>query len=470
MILRFRGLAGRVLRFLLPSATPRQRAPELPPAGSVPGSAAQRAEPAELSTMVAPPSPQAPPSRAPRSDLAVVIGLDFGTYSTKVVLRRRGEQQGTVVRVEPPVEGYPTFASPSLVRVSDDAISFGGEALAGRLGALFSSLKLDLLGGFNDVHQDWPTPDLLAALYMSWVLRRVKAYIDARYGEEGAKVLLNVAAPMDHYESAALKSRYLRIVRAAWESVYGAEPVGVEQGLSLADAVHRFAPWLAEGTVPDPTVRAYEVLPETIAPIVSLSRDPRMDPGMYLIVDMGAGTTELSIDYVEAPGGDQNVLCYYDEWVRLGAEQLQNPSVAEDGDHLIREFLRAVRRTWGEGYEKDARNHAARHRWKQLSILLAGGGTFRSDVLTTIRSNRRAVMHAFAPEDVTYSVLRHAPCDIDFGPGEGPNPPDASLLAVANGLAFPRMQWPVVYPPSDVPDLEGTPQRERGDPLWYLER
>lgn len=67
MIVRFRGLAARLLRSLLPGARARHRAPELPPGGPALRSAAPGAESAELSAMVAPRSSQAPPARAPRT-------------------------------------------------------------------------------------------------------------------------------------------------------------------------------------------------------------------------------------------------------------------------------------------------------------------------------------------------------------------------------------------------------------------
>jgi hypothetical protein len=79
--------------------------------------------------------------------------------------------------------------------------------------------------------------------------------------------------------------------------------------------------------VPDLAVRRYEVLPETVAPIVSLSEDPRMEPGMYLMVDMGAGTTEISINQVVRDNENSEIAkinCYFDRSIRLGGDDFDD--------------------------------------------------------------------------------------------------------------------------------------------------
>jgi hypothetical protein len=208
----------------------------------------------------------------------------------------------------------------------------------------------------------------------------------------------------------------------------------------------------------------YDVLPETIAPIVSLSQDPRMTAGMYMLVDMGAGTTELSINHVSVPGGDQNVLCYFDRSVLLGAERFQS---GESARQLTAELLKHIWQTWCRGYDKDARNVAARQRWKSLRVLLVGGGTCRADVYDAIVREQHAVCSRF-PGEARCEILRHGPADLDFG-SVPVSPEDVSLASVANGLAFPRMKWPHFYEPEQVRVVSETPTRGGPDP-WYTDR
>lgn len=75
----------------------------------------------------------------------VVIGLDFGTYSTKVVVRIRGEKKSRVLVFDEPAAGYPSFVSPSLVRMIDGRLFFGRLASQKTGGTLFRSLKVSLL-------------------------------------------------------------------------------------------------------------------------------------------------------------------------------------------------------------------------------------------------------------------------------------------------------------------------------------
>jgi len=229
---------------------------------------------------------------------AITIGLDFGTHSTKIVLRPRGAEKAALLQISKPQEGYPWFACPSLVKVVDDRVYFGSRALEVSGGKLYRSLKVQLLPPEGDDATDhvFPsglTPDLLVAWYLSWVLGRIKLAIDKFFKHSNPRLSLNLAAPMNHIENESLKARYLGIVQAAWESVFGKVPSPVQQGMRVKEMRAKFASWL-EKEVPSRETRPFEILPETVAPIVSLSFDPRMDPGMYMIVDIGAGTTEIS--------------------------------------------------------------------------------------------------------------------------------------------------------------------------------
>src|SRR5262249_31735900 len=151
----------------------------------------------------------------------------------------------------------------------------------------------------------------------------------------------------------------LHIIQAAWEAVFGDNPVPVDQGASLEDVRAFFDTWLARG-VPDLSTRRYEVLPETIAPIVSLSQDPRMEPGMYLMVDMGAGTTEYSINQVVQENddfGNRKINCYFDRSIRLGGDDFEGLTVRADRVQartaMLKRFGGAFHDTWLSGFAKD---------------------------------------------------------------------------------------------------------------------
>ncbi len=411
---------------------------------------------------------------------AITVGLDFGTHSTKILFRPRNDDEAVLFPVRKSHDGYPRFASPSLVRIADGRAYFGGKALEVRSGKLFRSLKVQLLppAHANEPAQEFPsglTPDLLVAFYLSWTLKRIRAAIDGYWRHGQPKVFLNMAAPMNHVGNESLKIRYLQIVQAAWESVFGSDPFPAQQGSTIDELQPRFEAWL-EKEVSGKEVRPFDVLPETIAPIVSLSFDPRMDPGMYMIVDMGAGTTEFSVIHVGEPGADQQVPCYYDESVIFGGDNFEwidkkgeTGTPDEEGIHrLVKYFLKVFHRTWGKGYQKDGRNPAARDRWRDFRVLLVGGGARRPEVEKAIRV--ALPMTAWPVGESTYPVSWHEPSSINMGKTDsGQTTELRSLLAVANGLSFPRQQWPKFWFPQEITTQESPETIDRPPPYWYVD-
>lgn len=258
---------------------------------------------------------------------------------------------------------------------------FGGEALAHTQGVLYRSLKVRLLGPAAEPDNEYPPgpcPDLLVAAYLSWAFRAVRNGIELQFPD--ADIHVNVAAPMDRLEDQKLKSRYLQIVQAAWTIAFGSAPIAVTQGCRL-DEIEDALQSLLSREVLGEDERKFDVPPETVAAIVSLSMNPKMMPGMYLIVDVGAGTTEISVNYSNELGADHQVVCYCDQTVILGGDQfaklsnLSPDQQVDQGDLLANELARHCAKVWALGYQKDTLNHVARQRWKALTILLAGGGT-----------------------------------------------------------------------------------------------
>lgn len=457
-----------------PTPTPTEQS-----GSAMPGKIERVATPTETTSAAPPPAPAHPEPIVRRRDgpRPITIGLDFGTHSTKIVLRSRGSESASLLRIDKPQQGYPSFASPSLVKVIDNKVCFGSKALEITGGKLYRSLKVQLLppdgeDGCAPVFPSRLTPDLLVAWYLSWVLNRIRLALQKYYPHAAPRLYLNVAAPMNHIENESLKTRYLGIIQAAWESVFGQDPFPVQQGTSVTELCPRFKDWL-EKEVPGRETRTFEILPETVAPIVSLSFDPRMDPGMYMIVDMGAGTTELSVNHVEEAGADQRVLCYEDESFRFGGdnfEWLENScgdgsSLREEKCRLVERFTQHFRRTWGTGYQKDGMNPAPRDKWRRFRALLTGGGAHRPEIERAIRN--ALPMTPWPIGELYYHAGWHEPTAIDWT-SEG-DKQSSSLLAVAHGLSVPRQQWPVFFVPGEVEVQEAPEATERLPAYWYVD-
>ena len=363
------------------------------------------------------------------------------------------------------------------MRVVDGRVCFGSRALEVSGGKLYRSLKVQLLPPEGDDATDYVfpsdlTPDMLVAWYLSWVLGRVKLAIEKFFKHSNPRLSLNLAAPMNHIENESLKARYLGIVQAAWESVFGKDPSPVQQGMRVKEMRTRFVSWL-EKEVPGRETRPFEILPETVAPIVSLSFDPRMDPGMYMIVDIGAGTTELSVNHVQEPGADQQVLCYKDQSTLLGGDNFEwlerncteRSCLEEKVSKLVRLFMKSFRQAWGIGYQKDGRNPASRGRWRDFQVLLTGGGARRPELERAIRY--ALPMPPWPVGEQRYRVCWHEPTGIDLGTLDDSQ--STALLAVAHGLSVPRQQWPVFFVPGEVEAQEAPEVIEQPPAYWYVE-
>ena len=97
----------------------------------------------------------------------------------------------------------------------------------------------------------------------------------------------------------------------------------------------------------------------------------------------------------------------------------------------------------------DAPNHVARSRWRQLRVLLTGGGARRQEVEHAIRQN--CPMYPWNREETVYNVAWHEPAQIDFGArGDGQDLGETALFAVAHGLSVPRREWPIHFAPNEI--------------------
>ncbi len=401
----------------------------------------------------------------------IIIGFDFGTHSTKVVVRERGRADGHIARFDESSEGYPCYASPSLVRSVENRLFFGTEALRTSGGKLFSSLKVSLLPGFNygtaSFLDELDSPALVAA-YFAWAFQQLRGSLK-EYSE--ANLFLNLAAPMSHFENSELKNRYLRIIQAAWNLSFVEQPIPIYQGIRSSEAARIVGP-LLEAPVLGPEHRRFEVLPETIAPVVSLSLDPWMEPGMYMIADMGAATTEMSVFHAGETGAEQKVLCYQDETMLLGgtdlhlAEQLEERQQRVEIDRIVRRLEKQYPRLWQLGYQLDAPNHRSRERWKKLTLVLSGGGTRHEAV-----ANRLSGVNPMQPWphcDTRLNVCRHMPGTLELESEMDDD--DGSMFAVANGLAIERRHWPVVFQPDQIERVTPTEEVEKKPQgYWYLD-
>jgi len=202
----------------------------------------------------------------------------------------------------------------------------------------------------------------------------------------------------------------------------------------------------------------------------SLRENPDIEPGLYAMIDIGAGTSEYSVVRMGPKGADDRVLCHEDRSTRRGGDDLAG-AFSDNGarDELVAEFFRDVCRTWEAGRRKDAKSKQWKKYWSRTHAILTGGAARDEQLSHRLFANK--------PWDAKFPDFREfqwrpgwyePPKNVlgtDLADEAQPNEDRSQfhLLAVAHGLSIERMNWPDWFPPGDVNPL---PPTETHDPEW----
>jgi hypothetical protein len=394
------------------------------------------------------------------------IGLDYGTHSTKVVVRARGEEVGNIVRIDSPCDDYPCNASPSVIKQVDDRLYFGTSAVQKKQGIDFGSLKADLVNAPSDEPELLEQIEILTTTYLAWILCELLK-LDA--GLMSADPIVQLSAPTNHSGDPILNERYLRIANACYRLVFEERKV-FRQAIRYEEA-RLWTRRLLQSPLPPADERRFFVMPETIAPVVSLQQEPILDPGMYVIADMGASTTEVSVFLVHNQSIDNKILCYNDSTDFQGGIELasyENLTVRlseQKLDAFMKRMESQINRAWYLGFQKDMGSSAAKEKWKSLQFLLTGGATLNRHVSAKFKAINPIM--AWPANEVRIGIGRHIPSTLNYDGNMDPD--ELSKFAVANGLAIERARWPRFYLEDELEPLGDTHSKVVAKMPSYLE-
>lgn len=311
MFSRLRDLAKKLLRILRSGARP----PAVPQSAR---SVSQRPVPKQgpaLSTERGPkgrpipataphPARSEQPSRTVRN---LIVGIDFGTSTTKVVWHDTTASTFEVFRWQTESAGIESALLPSRIALHDQEFWFGRKAadlpnadlsipwikicvLCEGNPAICRRCPHSPARGTVEIGRDGKaSARVLAALFIAHVIGAVEGELQRRYAGEELRLQWNLGCPMDHIDSLNGLELYEGMVQLAWElrSDVG-NPVGVDAA-AAAESV------LLDLPVPGESERGIHVRPETLAGVMAFLQSPHAEEGTYVIVDVGAGTTEVSM-------------------------------------------------------------------------------------------------------------------------------------------------------------------------------
>ena len=389
-----------------------------------------------------PPVVKSPSVVKPPKPVAVTVGLDFGTCATKCVINLeshdRGRDKFLAIAFPSQSSARGTLRVPTAIGVHNAELVFGEEGDRLPEASVIRSFKMAipcLTGSWGSYHSPFMFPSVpghfdicgyrlsatdLATLYLAVILRYVKNQV-RRYLGQGTvvSVYLNLAAPLDQLidgqagPGAALSPGHAEDDSTARDRRVSGQYIALGQRALLLSEEAR-NPWPLEEAasalcrVKDQPVLplsespAY-VVPETLAAIAGFINRPGTQSYRYMTFDVGAGSTDASVFWLEHHDGVIKPWYYASRSLHEGADaidtalaevtrgfaggsprarretmQLSVPKL-EQHRGLFEGTLQAMARhrlkTFGHGYSKEMRAPlwGDRDRAKVIVLLIGGG-------------------------------------------------------------------------------------------------
>jgi len=247
-----------------------------------------------------------------RERLQIVLGLDFGTAFTKVVIADR--RRAYAVPLFEPKQGNAYLLPGIFFTGSDGSATLGPEPGSTQ----HSDLKMRLLEGDLDDESLRQ-----ATCFLALVFRQARGWFltthQLTYRGNLLDWYVNVGMPTDHYHQNEMTTAYRRIVAAAWAASTDAARITLEMVGAYLDG--RLPPMLSNDAI--------AVFPEFVGQINGYVRSPLRRNDLHLLVDVGAGTLDVAVFNVHR-SDDEDVFPIFGKSVKpLGVHFLQKHRVAQ---------------------------------------------------------------------------------------------------------------------------------------------
>jgi len=397
--------------------------------------------------------------------LFVNVGLDFGTSSSKIVIRLPYEA------------GQPTIAVPAPAHCRSDAHPYlwqtvvwlrpSGEFLAWPEGgaAVLHALKPGVLNERHDeaipLDKRWKGPTVTraeaATAYLAFVMRYVRGWLiqsRPRIVRKRHLVWLeNVGLPAETLDRKELTESYRRIVAAAHLAASANTPLTVDSCKIFLDDQQVIG---AAGDEAKAANLGIAVIPETAAEATGFFKSNNATQGAYLMVDVGALTLDACMfGYMD--GGYKP----YTAIVRpLGVESyywFKKEGKTEEG------FVEQCKKCLWHVVGTARRDHVPHTPcWKpgnELPVFLVGGGA-QNDLHRKVVSS----LAEWAMEHTGNNGIRFLELDVPDGIDLTEPISDFGRLAVAWGLSYPPDQIGEFPATSSTPKTGDLPRR--GEPAF----
>jgi hypothetical protein len=387
------------------------------------------------------------------------LGLDYGTASSKLVLRDYAPGGGERARIVFP-SGAKTrtrdFRIPSLVCVEGGRLWFGFEAAARqslRDVKTYPSIKMRMaypqeFHGLATPLPDGVTADDLATLTVAYLLQEGQRAADAHAKRYGADLALTftLGVPMSDLDHSHLRGRFVDVARRAWHIASGASALDLRKGVPVLEGwmmVSDADEAIRRQPAPDPRRWTRS---EVEAALLWPMKAAETEPGVYAAIDVGAGTTSASFFHVASENDARSVGLFATSCLAPGADAIdaalvgfagtndpaairtkENAIIDRVGDFAVTAVAGQISRTYQRAFDRAWEKNTTRSAWEGYRLFLTGGGT-EIDVLRRKLSLRAGPKLRHAPQVVEAAP----PSDLDL---DGVPPNEHKYLTVAYGLS-----------------------------------
>ncbi len=247
-------------------------------------------------------------------ELELVVGFDFGTSCSKVVIQDVSRRKAYAV----PFEGLSCAQNKYLIPARIGIRENGSLSLCGGV-SIFDNLKVSLIANRDSVlFREAETgmevrPRHLISGYMALVLREVRKWFWATHGDvyKGTHLIwqVNVGMPSRSYDDSSMLNAFRTAALAGWNLSVQKCDVTL---LSVFEAVSAAERELKGQQAQEPSCAVngflhpdmVQSVPEVVAEVVSYARSPMRRNGMYLMIDVGASTLDVSTFILHEDGGE----------------------------------------------------------------------------------------------------------------------------------------------------------------------
>lgn len=241
----------------------------------------------------------------------VIVGFDFGTSCSKVVLRTPFQAGGQAFAVTFGSAGHGTckYLLPSILWIAG-----GGRVSLERAagGVLLRDIKYHLMRGEPvpsvGPEQNGPpyASDVVAVAFLASALRVARSWFlthqRALYGDYTLRWSFNLGLPSADFANKHLCDLYLKIAHASWRLSVGTEPIDLGVAASVLNAQEPEG-----GDVDDRDDAETSLIPEVAAEVAGYARSNLRHEGLHVLVDIGATTLDICSFVLHQRAGDD---CY----------------------------------------------------------------------------------------------------------------------------------------------------------------